>query len=200
MSARCGASSSGSDCGTDRLATLGRAVPGIRVHGFDERRGDGRDEVGGHAVERDNGVISWERRECARGDFIDALGDSTVSALLEVEVSRGRAAGRVAKRRASTLAFVHHLVQNTLIPSEEEVGMVSVSGGISHRVHERLGGVHRLGAVRIKAGGVKIHLHEDPGKSLGELGVRACSRVWSRREEGDMRLVIDRVSVHAVPA
>jgi hypothetical protein len=98
------------------------------------------------------------------------------------------------------LTFVDDLVQNALIPSHHEISMVSVPGGIAHGVHERLRGVHRIGALRIKAGGVEVHLHKDSGEGLGEVGILACSRVGAVGKVRDMRLVVSGVGVLAIPA
>jgi hypothetical protein len=44
------------------------------------------------------------------------------------------------------------------------------------------------------------YLHEDPREGLGVVLVRACSRVRATGEVRDVRLVVGRVAVHAVPA
>jgi hypothetical protein len=104
--------------------------------------------------------------------------------------------------------------------SVRRTSMVSVPGGIAHGVHERLRGVHRIGALRIKAGGVEVHLchlsrqsairlffvaqtaylHKDSGEGLREVGILACSRVGAVGKVRDMRLVVSGVGVLAIPA
>lgn len=63
--------------------------------------------------------------------LIDGVGDIAVLSLVQVEDALLRTAGRVAVLIA--VAFVNGLLQNTCIPSVDEIGMVPVPSWISVR-------------------------------------------------------------------
>jgi len=74
-----------------------------------------------------------------------------------------------------TMTVVNGLLQGTVIPTIDEIGMVPVPGRITERVDKWLCRVLRLVTVLVKIARGPVHLQEDARKSNGEVGVFTSS-------------------------
>jgi hypothetical protein len=105
---------------------------------------------------------------------------------------------RIAVRVA--VASVNNALENTVVPSVEEVCVISVSGSVTVGEDKWLVGLHGLRAELVEIGGGPVDLEEDTGKTDREIGVRALSAVRSSGSVSNVRLVIRRVEVLSIPA
>jgi len=79
------------------------------------------------------------------------------------------------------MAVVDGVLENTRVPSVDEISVVPVTRGITMRVDKWLGAVHGVRPVEIT--GVPVKLHEDTGQSDREVGVCAAARIRAGGQE-----------------
>lgn len=85
-----------------------------------------------------------------------------------------------------TVASVYSALESTLIPSVEEVGVISEAGPVTVGKDKGLLRLHGLGANLIEITGSPVDLEEDARKTDREVGVRTFSLVRPPRSVSDV--------------
>lgn len=141
-------------------------------------------------------------RKCSQHLLIDSgLADTLWRIRLYCgEDSHVDAARDVAKTSTRATAVLSSTRQSAILPAVDEIGMIAIASFITVSKDEWLGTVHGLFTVRVKATSIPIDFHEDAWKGIWVCRIIACTLIRALGGESNMRLVIRRVKVLAVPA
>jgi hypothetical protein len=81
------------------------------------------------------------------------------------------------------MAFIHSLLENTFLPTVDEISVESVAIRITMRKYKWLTLVLGLTDVIVPGADIPVTFHEDARERYREFRICASARIWSSREE-----------------
>jgi hypothetical protein len=133
--------------------------------------------------------------------LIDNRSEIARSRSVESENTEITTASSITKSGRSACTLVQDILKNTAFPAIVEISMVPIAVRVSERVHVGLSRVQSISVpVCIPGNGVQVSLDKDTRKSNGVSWIVTRSTVRSSGRERNMRFMVGRVEIHAIPA
>lgn len=116
-------------------------------------------------------VVPRELEESAGSLFIDSFGDVAVLSLVHLEQTLLHATSRITVW--VTMTVVNSSLENTLVPTVDEISMVSIPNGVTVRVYKWLSRVHGLIPHAVEIIRRPVNFNENSRKNNGKVGITA---------------------------